>query len=122
MSKFHGVSWCEQHVDGEKSTEPLFQSYAYELKTTITFSGSTVYPLHINVMNLSKLMQHLMTIQRYKLPNFLSVQRHVNNDTYRENILDIIWKLRIIHNCISETRTPRTDTALRGIQAGTNDE
>lgn len=67
-------------------------------------SGLLFYPLHINVMNFSKPMQHLMTIHGNKLLYFLPMQfRYTHGDRYGEDNILKRLKAENIHHCNIQT-------------------
>lgn len=86
MSQSGDVRWFEQRVDGGQSIAVFFQLYSDKSKTKIKFSGLTFYPIHINVMNVSKPMPHLMTSHGHAFLYFLPVQfLYVYDDMYGED-------------------------------------
>lgn len=77
----------DEHIDGEMSIVTLLQLFSDQSKTSLKVSSLTFYPLHANVMNLSRNIQHRITTAGHSILVYLSVQffrhtvfRHVVDD------------------------------------------
>lgn len=118
MNSSADVFWCKEHLDGELSIAEFLQFHSGKSKKVMEVSGLKFYPLHINVMKIFELMQHLMNSHGHTLLTFLPVQfghEHEGTDA-EENSLKRLYKLKSVHHCIAQPMKPQDDAALRRIQ------